>query len=107
MTTPTTREALAELIAAAAATVDYALEEHQPTRSTLIAAVEAARAALSAAPVLERWQPIETAPKDEKSLLLGRGNRITIGCWGDYDKYNQPKFTHWMPLPDAPKDDHA
>ncbi len=66
------------------------------------------------------WQPIETAPKDEETVLLfspiaARKPFITVG-WFDVDKYRwfmldacahshgfiaqQP--THWMPLPAPP-----
>jgi len=50
------------------------------------------------------WQPIETAPKGHAVLLwLTRGGaRCVIDDWGDYDRYNHPRITHWMPLPPAP-----
>lgn len=49
-----------------------------------------------------KWQPIETAPITRDSLLIRRNGEICIANWGDYDEVNQPKFTHWMPLPSAP-----
>ena len=78
------------------------------------------------------WQPIETAPKTGKTLLLGyfneRGNWRTLRgqwfsgaeideTWENYDSsegwYETPvegeecfftNPTHWMTLPEAPKE---
>ena len=49
-----------------------------------------------------QWQPIETAPHYFNSLLLRYNGEMSIANWGDYDEVNQPKFTHWMPLPKPP-----
>lgn len=54
-------------------------------------------------PVGCEWQPIETAPITCNSLLIRRNGEICIANWGDYDEVNQPKFTHWMPLPHPPE----
>lgn len=53
-----------------------------------------------------QWRPIETAPKGVMVLLIStHKTRLPIvGDWGLYDVYNQPKFTHWMPLPSQPKE---
>ncbi len=66
------------------------------------------------------WQPIETAPKDGKRVLLGRndGNRFTglVGVAAWRKDHNSDQFqariwdgwtwmlppTHWMPLPTPP-----
>jgi hypothetical protein len=51
------------------------------------------------------WQPIETAPKDDKALY---------GYWTQFDNWythlftgsHEPTiygYTHWQPLPDPPK----
>lgn len=60
------------------------------------------------------WQPIETAPKDGREILLfARGNRDFIGV-GQWAKGNLPETygwfwsfairpTHWMPLPEPPQ----
>jgi len=55
------------------------------------------------AQVVPQWKPIETAPKDERALLYAsRQKHWFIGQWGEFDIHNQPKITHWMPLPSAP-----
>lgn len=49
------------------------------------------------------WRPIDGAPTDGELLLWGgRPSHAFIGCWGDYNVYNQPRITHYMPLPSAP-----
>lgn len=72
-----------------------------------------------------QWQPIETAPKDGGSILVycpnmriyGKNGNVVITYWqrhaahdpryaygwvGLYDDKNEP--THWMPLPQPPKE---
>lgn len=64
-----------------------------------------------------RWQPIASAPKDGKPVLLwcthldGRGGRVETGSWHDtyggswWDsglEYTFDDPTHWMPLPSSP-----
>lgn len=62
------------------------------------------------------WQKIETAPTDEREMLLLEGSRVFIGysmlgAWRDNadcsecvrDQFHQP--THWMLLPEPPKPD--
>ena len=64
------------------------------------------------------WQPIETAPKDgrsilaygpgwsevEKALWLHSAQKFVIIDWlGEMLSEYEP-FTHWMPLPEPPKD---
>ena len=67
-------------------------------------AITAGRAALAnAEQQVPQWLPIETAPQNEKVLLACDGG-IVIGMWRHYRIHNAPKFTHWMPLPAAPKD---
>ncbi len=61
-----------------------------------------------------KWQPIETAPKDggivltwdgefQGTSLWDRGNQV----WLTEDGRNFTYPTHWMPLPDAPKEGQA
>lgn len=51
------------------------------------------------------WRPIESAPKSEEVLLWATKQKphAFIGFWDEYDTYNQPRITHWMPLPEAPE----
>lgn len=60
------------------------------------------------------WQPIETAPKDETRVLLGRAGVHAMhtafwrgGIWhcGGHSYFNNP--THWMPLPEHPSVVHG
>lgn len=61
------------------------------------------------------WQPIETAPKDGTVVLLwckppkNRGTRTRIARfaynrWSSHSSCHALQPTHWMPLPDPPKD---
>jgi hypothetical protein len=64
------------------------------------------------------WQPIETAPKDRIILVTGaNGLRIDQVIWGgweldnthnwcdaDGDRHPNAAITHWMPLPEPPKE---
>lgn len=67
-------------------------------------------------PVFGRWQPIETAPKDESpvllacadwphSVILGKAVPVKVGGYTDgrwwiHGASWEP--THWMPLPPPP-----
>lgn len=68
----------------------------------MFAAWEASQAATM------KWQPIETAPKEGKELILlwvpamGFGLMKWNGIWDDR-VYNCDGPTHWMPLPPAPE----
>ena len=83
---------------------------------------ELAREALSAQKeegivVSPGWQPIETAPKDETSVVLlfdpntedGKGVVFegqwddVIEAWFDFCDNFQRAPTHWMPLPNPPE----
>jgi len=65
---------------------------------------------------MNEWQPIETAPKDGRRILVYRPgkhkystvdidfwqvNRAPLNCWWHSPSDGQP--THWMPLPEPPK----
>ena len=76
---------------------------------------------------MSEWQPIETAPKDGTLVLLWPGsrtvNRLLTVCSAYWHQPANPKvsgmwvgqfvtrgsyITHWMPLPEPPKDqDHG
>lgn len=74
---------------------------------------------------MSEWKPIETAPKDGTEILLleylseDDYGSVDRGCWGfvETSDYNGEKIydwlsnyghieepTHWMPLPEPPKD---
>lgn len=56
------------------------------------------------------WQPIESAPRDGKAILLWRANHIFCGYYGGANsgwRHNvrhrdkiYPEPTHWRPLPE-------
>jgi hypothetical protein len=70
------------------------------------------------------WQPIETAPKDGTRILLWDTDEVVIAKWDDISmggaegwqitvvnmlsglKHYEAAFnpTHWMPLPEPPRD---
>lgn len=64
---------------------------------------------------MSEWRPIETAPKDETTILVYRPGAddnyiLKIGTdnwgywcnsWAHSARHTQP--THWMPLPEPPK----
>lgn len=61
----------------------------------------------------DKWQPIETAPKDGTKFLAWRRHStipIIVFYNEDYDQYECNdghlvfSLTHWMPLPAPPKD---
>jgi hypothetical protein len=75
-----------------------------------------ARAALSAAlPLMDGWQPIETAPKDGTRIVLIDGLKgvKAVGSWTQYGFGEKKKFgwypfenpRFWFSLPPAPKGD--
>lgn len=60
------------------------------------------------------WQPIETAPRDGENVLLAHAGRVTAGWFDDYndcwfealdvgEESIRIRPTHWMPLPEPPK----
>jgi hypothetical protein len=71
----------------------FGVPELQPWSDTLkfARAIEAAILARAAVPIVQPWQPIETAPKDGRALLLGHFNshgkwRTVRGQWFSADE---------------------
>ena len=58
-----------------------------------------------------KWQPMDTAPKNGKDILIFNDGLIRIGfydaardgVWSVWQGRAQASPTHWMPLPDAPQ----
>ena len=57
------------------------------------------------------WQPVETAPRDDTEVLvLCRDGGILIGAfaggmwWIEQTFYEKREPTHWMPIPERPKE---
>lgn len=62
---------------------------------------------------MSEWQPIETAPKDQRLLLFfPTAGMVATGYWAIFDEAwqgepfteeDRPLPTHWMPLPELPE----
>jgi hypothetical protein len=60
----------------------------------------------------QKWQPIETAPKDKSQMLLWDGEYVTLGSWclrgywlpAEANDFSGPGWepSHWTPLPHPP-----
>lgn len=69
------------------------------------------------APVVNRWIPVtERLPEESKGYIVcahdGHIERVTVVCWMVRQKSwfltgrrSRWKVTHWMPLPEPPKED--
>ncbi len=70
------------------------------------------RRAAAAAAAAPQWQPIETAPKDGRRVLVAvEGvDRVVVAFWNgsawstvDANDWSGRSVTHWMPLPQPPE----
>jgi hypothetical protein len=103
-----------------AAVFAQALASNRHDHAALVVALDALRACLAGADALRRtcgtWQPIETATKTGTAFVgLTWNNETCAVYWspthecyryaGDgWRSGDAPRLTHWMPLPDAPKE---
>lgn len=63
-------------------------------------------------PAFGQWLPIESAPKDGRTVMLSHAGFVTTGYLDECDIHlcwtiGRPitPFTHWMPLPLSPTKD--
>lgn len=91
----------------------FTMEQHQahmapyskPFQHLSAASPPVAAAAQGAVAEQPGWQGIESAPLGTTTLLYSAHNgRMRIDDWGDYARFNQPRITHWHPLPAPPKE---
>jgi hypothetical protein len=96
----------------------YRLAVQQTREADEDTAIELGRqmAGAAVAALMPQWQPIETAPKNGTSLILGAiGEKAVLGFWSQRRTYwlrlgaqvgaqaeDRIYPTHWMPLPDPP-----
>lgn len=98
---------------------DFGIGAPRSNRDTADLLRRAANALRSTPQPVGEWQPIETAPKDEKALLCWPDGKVAVGWFDDqrhhknpkprwtphhmgarYEQQNQP--TYWQPLPKPP-----
>lgn len=51
---------------------------------------------------LNQWQPIETAPKDRRILLLYQDGDVRIDWW-HHESQQDNKIVAWTEIPETPK----
>ena len=96
---------------------DYSKGDQEPDWLLYLAIAKAIHDAVMAERERNRWQPIETAPRDGTDILVADDGRQGVemvswkggakkGGWHTEDRvasYTADFFTHWQPLPAAPK----
>lgn len=74
--------------------------------------LETLEAELAAHRAQQRWIPVaERLPEDDDDVLIMSSGSISMGYystyneyWADYINVYYNDVTHWMPLPEAPKE---
>lgn len=80
------------------------MSEHKTEQKTL--RDEFAMAALSGclSGVLACGRSLAPVGADVLLLSTLRRVHVFVGDWGDFNKHNHPRITHWQPLPNPPKE---
>ena len=81
--------------------IAISLQWKYPTNSATLRALSARVAELEAE---QKWQPIETIPKDGDDILIYPYGGKIISCTPFFADGHALPLTHWQPLPTPPKE---